>query len=67
MTNYGCIDIRRKLPRNYYKEFLELILIFLGGKLPNSTNFRQPQSFGKVDGESYLLPKMFMFKQQFFL
>lgn len=59
--------IREELPRNDYKEFLELIIIFLGGKPPNGTNFRQPGAYhlARWMAKAIYCLKIFMFKQQY--
>lgn len=59
--------IREELHRNDYKEFLELIMIFLIGTPPNGTNFRQPGAYRLAwwtEKAIYCL-KIFMFKQQY--
>jgi len=57
--------IREELPRNDYKEFLELIIIFLGETPPNGTNFRQPGAYhlARWMAKAIYCLKIFMFRQ----
>lgn len=47
-----------------YKEFLQLIVIFLGGKLEKNFNFRQPGAyhFARWMAKGIYLLKMLLFK-----
>lgn len=59
--------IKDELPRNDYKELLELIIIFLGGTPPNGIYFRQPGAYhmARWMAKSIYCLKIFMFKQQY--
>nr|XP_012144553.1 PREDICTED: LOW QUALITY PROTEIN: uncharacterized protein LOC105662954 [Megachile rotundata] len=43
--NFCLYHLRQKQPRDDYKEFLELIIIFLGGSLPRGNTFHVPGAF----------------------
>ncbi|KAL4097880.1 hypothetical protein QTP88_022583 [Uroleucon formosanum] len=54
-------------PRDDYKEFLQLIVIFLGGKLKGNVNFRQPGAYhlARWMAKGIYSLKMLLFKNQF--
>lgn len=54
-------------PRDDYKEFLQLIVIFLGGKLKGNVNFRQPGAYhlARWMAKGIYSLKILLFKKQF--
>ncbi|KAL4127287.1 hypothetical protein QTP88_011464 [Uroleucon formosanum] len=54
-------------PRDDYKEFLQLIVIFLGGKLKANVNFRQPGAYhlARWMAKGIYSLKILLFKNQF--
>ena len=67
----GLINIAKQYltqmhPRDDYKELLELIVIFLGGNLPNGINFRYPGACHRARWMSRAIYaiKMWLFREQ---
>jgi hypothetical protein len=58
---------QNNFPRDDYKEFLQLIVIFLGEKLPGNVNFRQPGAYhlARWMAKGIYSLKMLLFKNQF--
>jgi hypothetical protein len=67
ILNYANVKILEEFPRNDYKEFLELIIIFLGGTPPRGLKFSKP---GPIHSARWMAKaiytlKMLMFRNQF--
>ena len=59
--------IKKTLPRDDYKEFLELIIVFLGGTPPGGTKFRKPGAFhlARWMAKSIYSLKIYLFRREF--
>lgn len=67
ILQYAKQKIIQKHPRDDYLEFLELIIIFLGGVPPHGNLFRQPGAYhlARYMGEEIYCLKIYLFKKQF--
>lgn len=64
---YAKKKITEELPRDDYQEFLELVIIFLGGVPPRGIAFRQPGPYhlARWMSKAIYSLKLFIFKDQF--
>ena len=59
--------LEQRQPRSDYKEFLELVIIFLGGELPTGTTFHPPGAIHNARwmAKAIYCLKIFLFRKQF--
>ncbi|KAF0771445.1 Uncharacterized protein FWK35_00027558 [Aphis craccivora] len=67
ILEFAKIKIQDSFPRDDYKEFLQLIVIFLGGKLEENFDFRQPGAYhlARWMAKGIYTLKILLFKNQF--
>jgi len=54
MVNFCKVALEESQPREDYKEFLNLCMIFLGGADPTEVSFRAPRAFHQMHAQSNL-------------
>lgn len=67
ILEFAKIKLQDSFPRDDYKEFLQLIVIFLGGKLEENFDFRQPGAYhlARWMAKGIYSLKILLFKNQF--
>lgn len=67
IISYAKNKLTEDLPRDDYQEFLELVIIFLGGVPPRGITFRQPGPYhlARWMAKAIYSLKLFIFKNQF--
>jgi len=63
----GTNALNQNLPRDDYKEFLELVIIFLGGVPPKSIHFQRPGAYhlARWMCKGIYCLKLYIFQEQF--